>query len=387
MREILKEQVNINGAEFLGNAYGFDVYKITTWEAAKYFKVFNQDENTLACDVWLSSRHSTATPEQNFHSYVETGRNTVFYIALENTDKVLLAALGGTRNASFSFGFAPDKEIKNLNYLIHDSSGRTRCYESTIPLFLIPDLTYLGDKGVIYSENKIIGTYKGLLDPNNIPEQYVVPNNIRVIASNSFSNYPVPYVLVDINVTMMSPNAFKDYEGTIDLGFESFEDSGWPTSWTNIEDPRRLRWGYHLSAEEKAARAEAARIEAERVAAEKAAAEEAERRRIEFQTQPAENVLRYKEVGGNIVILGVKRDREKLDIPETINNKPVTEIVPFAFYNNKHLTEVRLPKSIKIIGKAAFYNCSNATIYYYPRKTEVRADAFEHVHRTRAQYI
>ena len=95
-------------------------------------------------------------------------------------------------------------------------------------------------------------------------------------------------------------------------------------------------------------------------------------------------VLRYKEVGREVTILGCKAGRQKLDIPAEINGKPVTTIGPFAFFENEALTEVILPETIKVIGKGAFYGCSSAIIKY-PKNTIIYKDAFFNV-RSARQY-
>ena len=45
-------------------------------------------------------------------------------------------------------------------------------------------------------------------------------------------------------------------------------------------------------------------------------------------------------------------------VPEAIDNKPVTEIGTYAFYNAKQLTEITIPGSVKTIGSNAFQNSS-----------------------------
>ena len=49
-------------------------------------------------------------------------------------------------------------------------------------------------------------------------------------------------------------------------------------------------------------------------------------------------------------------------IPDTHNGKPVTEILPEAFKEHSNIKSVRLPSSLKIIGKDAFYHCGISTI-------------------------
>lgn len=63
-----------------------------------------------------------------------------------------------------------------------------------------------------------------------------------------------------------------------------------------------------------------------------------------------------------------------------INNKPVIAIAPFAFYGNKFLRRVVVPKTVQTIGKAAFLGAEHATVSY-PRKAQVMKDAFSGCNR------
>lgn len=62
---------------------------------------------------------------------------------------------------------------------------------------------------------------------------------------------------------------------------------------------------------------------------------------------------------GTVSITGYKGNASELHMPDTINGKKITVIGEFAFYHNKKLTKVVLPKELKIIGKSAFRHCYN----------------------------
>ena len=72
--------------------------------------------------------------------------------------------------------------------------------------------------------------------------------------------------------------------------------------------------------------------------------------------------LRYKVEGNHVVITGTRKGIEEIEIPETLEGKPVTIIGPYAFFGNKDLKEVKLPKTIKRIEKAAFEACDNLNL-------------------------
>ena len=62
---------------------------------------------------------------------------------------------------------------------------------------------------------------------------------------------------------------------------------------------------------------------------------------------------------GNLVIEGYLGASPILDIPESINGKPVEEIGKWAFLLNEKITEVYISDSVKIIGEGAFSACDN----------------------------
>ena len=55
-------------------------------------------------------------------------------------------------------------------------------------------------------------------------------------------------------------------------------------------------------------------------------------------------------------------------IPDTYNGYPVTEIYDAAFKNNQNITSVIIGKNVTIIGKEAFYGCSNISEITIPEK-------------------
>ena len=95
------------------------------------------------------------------------------------------------------------------------------------------------------------------------------------------------------------------------------------------------------------------------------------------------NSIRYRVQGNEVIILGAKRGVNELEIPETIEGKPVTKIAPFAFFDNRTLTKVDLPNTIKEIGKAAFAGCSSLSLTY-PKNAILFTDALDGVYRKRA---
>ena len=68
------------------------------------------------------------------------------------------------------------------------------------------------------------------------------------------------------------------------------------------------------------------------------------------------NHLKYAVKNNEITILSCGRDISgDVEIPETIDGYPVTEIDAFAFSFCKNMTSAIIPKSVKQIGKCAFF--------------------------------
>ena len=74
--------------------------------------------------------------------------------------------------------------------------------------------------------------------------------------------------------------------------------------------------------------------------------------------------LNYKllDDGSGYVVtgIGVATDTN-IVIPSIINDKPVTSIDEYAFYECSSLTSVVIPDSVTSIGNVAFFNCSSLT--------------------------
>ena len=67
----------------------------------------------------------------------------------------------------------------------------------------------------------------------------------------------------------------------------------------------------------------------------------------------------YTDTDNGIMITGIDRNAGVIEIPDNIDEKPVTGIGRYAFSERLELTDVILPKSIVDIGAHSFYNCKN----------------------------
>ncbi len=73
-----------------------------------------------------------------------------------------------------------------------------------------------------------------------------------------------------------------------------------------------------------------------------------------------------------------------LDIPDTIDGKPVTEISMGAFSGKQFLTRISIPDSVTVIGRGAFSSCENLTNAVLSENlTEIPASMFERCYSLR----
>lgn len=73
----------------------------------------------------------------------------------------------------------------------------------------------------------------------------------------------------------------------------------------------------------------------------------------------------YSETGGSITITGYTGKNTSVEVPKTIHGKPVTTIGENAFFNTG-ITSVKLPSSLRTIGKNAFHSCAGLTAITIP---------------------
>lgn len=86
----------------------------------------------------------------------------------------------------------------------------------------------------------------------------------------------------------------------------------------------------------------------------------------------------YQNMGSVIWISGYEGNQSDIQIPESIDGKPVTVIAAQSFYNNKVIKSVQIPSSITSIGSQAFSKCTNLTSINIPFDiTEIKSMTFQ----------
>ncbi len=87
--------------------------------------------------------------------------------------------------------------------------------------------------------------------------------------------------------------------------------------------------------------------------------------------------LSYSISNGGITITDCKESAEEVVIPKTIDNRPVTSIGGYAFYNCKNIKRIDIPDSITRIDAGAFRYCSSLAAVVIPNSvTYIGQEAF-----------
>ncbi|MDK2808090.1 MAG: hypothetical protein PWP24_824 [Clostridiales bacterium] len=69
------------------------------------------------------------------------------------------------------------------------------------------------------------------------------------------------------------------------------------------------------------------------------------------------NAYLFEETEQEIYIKSYQLEDLVVDIPERIQGKPVTKLLPYAFQNKRVIKKVRIPETVREIGSHCFYDC------------------------------
>ena len=81
-------------------------------------------------------------------------------------------------------------------------------------------------------------------------------------------------------------------------------------------------------------------------------------------------IVYRKNSQGSITIKGYTGNESEIVIPEVIDGLSVTEIGGEAFYQNKNITSVTLPKTLEVVGMNSFFGCSSLVSLTLPENLE-----------------
>ncbi len=93
----------------------------------------------------------------------------------------------------------------------------------------------------------------------------------------------------------------------------------------------------------------------------------------------SKNIFEYKESSaGGIIITGLKRNERvsHLEIPDNIDQQPVTHIDDNAFTDNTTIDSVNIGKNVRFLGSGAFLGCTNLNNVSYSKLTDIAFRCF-----------
>lgn len=375
----LTEAINIQGAELIGTAKGYDLFDMRTYAAAEQFVIENT--TTRAGQVYIQNEQTFnqhINERQRLYFFVESDTNHVFGAAISGSNNYSDITIRGNHNASITL---------RANFMF-EANGR-QAQNIIFPFCLIPNVQFNNARNsLIINENTLVAVLPQLepsmsidLDLNNYPD-------ITHIGVNAFNfNQHISSLTLSDNIVRLDSNVMFDAVDNIIIPWSEKPDQ-WPDDWSNgyenkiqyleadaIENIRHER---ELEAEH--ARQQAAEIERQRIereAEDKRQREEEERQKAERLKQEAIFKIRYKKEGKGITIVGAKSSATgELVIPEVIDDFPVTKIASFAFYQNSNLTQISIPPTIKEIGQGAFAYTRLNTKVRIPAGCKINKNAF-----------
>jgi len=439
IKKILKEAIQVEGAEHIGSDKGIDLFRINSYEAAQQF--ICHENNSAAGQKFIQS-------EDTFNNHAAPGGDhTLYFFTYENTNEVIAAMLS---NQSWTIQLSNNMRFE-LNYAYEDFNARTNYNldsQYKIPLHLLPGISIsdyeFNNVGFIYQGHTLYAfvdefyndtaynstqvvipefitticadAISEAISPLNVINEIVIPENVITIESEAIKDVnnisilrnqdDIPetfcdnwFIGTDVNLTFLdgelseeereqirqerNNNLLNSYREEIDslnsdiLNFDLHTYSEYSKS--NLDEinsridslvdrfnglPAMVKTLLKNNNSEL-------KTNLENIIEDRNKWIQEYNDYIEEQKQIAiRNKFKYKEEKNHIVITGSNYSKnaivEELIIPEEINGKPVTKIAPYAFYNNDTIDSIKLPNTIKEIGKYSLYWNSKDVIVKIP---------------------
>lgn len=354
--------IRVDGATHIGTAKGYDLFDIRTYAAAQQFiNVRTQAE-------------AGADFTQNEDTFNRNITDTVklYFFVLINTNEVKYAVLktaGSPANTDLTLKSSVNTSVEiQTNFVVEDSRHHSEIAAGdTVPLFLLPEYAALDvdAKGCLIDRDSLRAVLpqfceSGLLKLDMSVEPYV--SSVREIASDAFCfGQDISELILTDNITVMPENVISRRIESIHLTC-SETPSHWHPRWHNGREDR-ITFNYGLSDEERASLEAEARAREEEAERQRQAEAERAAREAELAAEREARKIRYKVEGNSITIKGTRKGIEELDIPEEIDGKPVTKIEAYAFFENPYLKKLKLPKTLKIVERGAFYGLNLNQMY------------------------
>lgn len=343
-------RLSVDGAQFIANAKGYDLFRITSFEAAERF-VIEETQNRAG----TAYTHSASTFNANISE-----QQHLYFFARENTNKIYGAAIKKDGMSSvLSIAGERFKVTLSVNFTFENAGNNSSeiPYNVTLPLFLIPGASFtdVNEDGILIKNGTTISAALPQCTSKTSIEILDVPDTVTSIDDYAFT-FGLYIAAIALPTSIISLN-YKSIYNIETLYVKALEaPATWDPNW-NTGKVNSTVYGYALSDEEAERQRQliSDRIAAEREAEEAARRAEEEEKQRKIQQQIAN--LRYKTEGKSITIKGRKRPARVIVIPEEIEGKPVTKIEPFAFFSDETLESIQIPKTVISIGSNAFANC------------------------------
>lgn len=362
MRRRLHEALDIDGAQVLGTATGYDVYDIHSYQAACAFTANRRP----------ASEKFLANGESDFR-HINDSCHLIYFTPI-NSNAVTFAVLKGDAISNTDIRFYSDTEAASITLPLHinieySADRDTNAIFDDAPLYLI------SQQDPYICQN---GHLKGILGSffiEEFPEEYHLADyNIYDYIDNYAFCYGVnPEIVIwDRRVTIRENSLAGVQELGIPYSEEEFNEQGFMQYFPDgLPENVDIIWEYGLNDEEIARRAQ--EREERRLAAE---AEEQRRREEEEAARQREirrqaHLIRYKIVDGHAVIIGLDDQVDRIIIPETLGDHKVQEVRSYAFFEHPNLREITFPATLKHIRKNAFLDTSYPILIHIPEKCTI----------------
>ena len=349
-KRFLHEAINVPGAQHIGTAKGYDLFDITTFEAAQQF--VNASSNALAGTDWVQN---ASTFNSNIGEHLH-----LYFFVLENTNRVKYGVIKGrgTDDQSLVINTTKNTNITlNVNFSLENTTHDLNVAGGDpVPLFLLPDIDIeeaVGRDGCYFSDDMFVGVLPQFCEQDTV-EITELPPHIKFIDDHAFFfGQDISILVLSDNIESLGSNVISNKVHEVHIANLIEQPASWSDNWNaNFED--RTFYGYGLSdadREELTAQIAAREREAEEA---RRAEEERAAREAQIAAEREARKIRYRVEGDHVVIKGTRLGISELEIPAEIEGKPVTKIEAYAFYNNDDLKSIKLPATIKLIERGAF---------------------------------
>lgn len=339
-RSRLLEHVEVTDAEFIGNARGYDLFRILTYNAAQEFVVHNNNQ------AGAYYTHDERTFNHNIND-----NQRLYFFTEEDTNIVKCAIVkssGTHRDATFHNEDGSYEVTLRCNFDVEDEEYHAEI-PYNLPLFLLDfqsspiSIRNSGGFGITVIGGQLVAVLGCVLgdDNLNIGSLVIGPDSeITSVNPNAFTFGASATSIVIDKAGVTCPNELPNVGNVVrNVNDEPEQET------IEIEDDTTNDDEIEVVDDEDISDAEASE-------------EEVQATPTETPQEPQEITYPfiYRVVGNEIHIVRAKKHIARIEIPDEIDGKPVTVIEAYAFSGMPDLTHVRLPKNLKRIERGAFLN-------------------------------